>query len=273
MSFIYNNKHHSYIQHLLKECSHFKNRKQLIDCIQELATRHHYLANSESKKAQKLADKLVGCDIGNYCQSAACPICCHINKTSMTKDIMNKLDEFNDLRFVTLVFLCDSLDEIELLKYDINKLNNKLYKKLKRIGYNGIALGSLEADFHSDSKRWMPHFHLLMEYDVEAFIKLRNFMKRPKNMNARDGVKNRPMHVGLLRNPEKQITYIFKTQWKRIELYQGSDGQRRTKDYRLRKKQFIQSLIKLDRIGLSGLSFMYGITRSKSGLSIKRNTK
>lgn len=273
MSFIHNDIRHSYIQSILKECSYLKNKKQLVDCIKELETRHNYLSNSKSKKANKLANKLASCDIGTYCKSAACPICSHINKTALAKDIMDKLEQFNDLRFVTLVFLCDSLEDGELLKYDINNLINKFYKKLQRIGYNGIAIGSLEADFHSYSKRWMLHFHLLMEYDTEAFTKLRNFMKRPKNMNARDGVKNRPMHVGMLRNPEKQITYIFKTQWKRIELYQGCDGQRRTKDYRLRKKQFIQALIKLDKVGLSGLRFMYGITRSKSGLSLKRNTK
>lgn len=273
MSFIHNDIRHSYISSILKEYPYFKNKKQLIDCIKELATRYNYLSNSKSKKANKLANKLVGCDIGCFCKSAACPICCHINKTAVAKAIMVKLGKFKDLRFVTLVFLCDSLDETKLLKYDINKPINKLYKKLQRIGYNGIAIGSFEADFHSESKRWMLHFHLLMEYDAEAFTKLRNFMKRPKNMNARDGVKNRPMHVGMLRNPEKQITYIFKTQWKRIELYQGSDGQRRTKDYRLRKKQFIQALIKLDKVGLSGLKFMYGITHSKSGLSLKRNTK
>lgn len=273
MSFIHSEIRHSYIQSILKECLNFKNKKQLIDCIKELVTRHNYLSNSKSKKVNKLANKLAACDVGDYCQSAACPICCHINKMALAKDITEKLNQFNDLRFVTLVFLCDSLEEKELSEYEIDKLINKLYKKLQRIGYNGIAIGSFEADFHSESKRWILHFHLLMEYDAEAFTKLRTFMKRPKNMNARDGVKNRPMHVVKLRNPEKQITYIFKTQWKRIEYYLDSNEQRRTKDYRLRKKQFIQSLIKLDQIGLSGLRFMYGITRSKSGLSIKRNTK
>lgn len=104
-------------------------------------------------------------------------------------------------------------------------------------------------------------------------------MKNKKNMNTRENVVNRPMLVSKLKNPIRQVSYRFKAIWWRVESIQyddyhiqGSKERKRkrwTKKYRLLRKQYVDSLIKLDSIGITALTFMYKVRKYGDHLTLK----
>ena len=165
---------------------------------------------------------------------------------------------------VTLIFYEDAKSNKDFMRWDVSKLLNKLRRQLGRLGVRGPVVGSFDIDYHADIKRWLPHFHLLIPNDEAELKALRRYMKKGKNM-LREGVKNRPMLLQKIKDPSKQISYLFKSYYSQVICY-SADGARRTKKRRLEQRQFAISLVKLDQLGLKGGLFLYGLRESKGKL-------
>lgn len=82
-----------------------------------------------------------------------------------------------------------------------------------------MVIGGFEMDYHTDTGLWLPHFHLITFDEEEALNKLWNRMKNKRNMSVRKNVISRPMFDTGIDEPEKQITYLFKVIWWRVESY------------------------------------------------------
>lgn len=234
------------------------------DCEAESQTRQKQLRKDFHGVSHVLADALDACRSNHYlCCSLACPVC---NQGPRIDSIWNTIaiveDSPSDFRFVTLVYYKDAMTDRELYKWQLNKFRTKVYQQLKRAGFDGIAMGAIEFDFHEDTQLWIPHLHLIMSNDQKAFGELRKTLKKPKNMRLRDEVISRPMLVAKLGDPVRQACYTFKYMPMRIASFEGSDGKRKTKKYRLRDPQAALAYVKLDQLKPSDLVFKFGTRKT-----------
>lgn len=215
------------------------------------------------KQARKLRRKLKGCTTESPCNSAACPQCFRMHR-------LRKLDELGDLRkkkqayrVVTLIYYDAMLKQDELPSWNYIRFKERVYKMLKRAGFKGKIVGGFELDFHVDTQRWMPHLHLLVPNERPALKALRKAMKKDRNMQARQGIKSRPMKIQELRDFDKQVTYCFKGMWQELRAYEDGIGDRRTRKHRLPPELLAQALCKQDEIGFTGLTFTVGVRKRR----------
>lgn len=229
-----------------------------------------YLSYSVTKNKgyKELAKKIQDCEDDYPCNSLACSKC--IN--SMQIKIINKYISYisNSYVFVTLIFYKDKIPINKISDYVPKLIKDVLRKKLNDIKLLKPIFGSLELDLHlyddMESSYYLPHFHLLIPDESEKLEKLRNYMKSPKNLNARLGVKNRPMLVEKISDIEGVIKYITKIMWCEIPWYINKEGKlkhgskRRISSNRL----FSDSLVKLDKLKLSDIIFKCNFPVNKS---------
>ncbi|OHT22715.1 hypothetical protein A3Q29_09420 [Providencia stuartii] len=249
------------------------------DVRQERELRIKKLTRYLSKKSQKLMNKLKNCHPEYPCGSAACPECVRKHRLEMTKAVMTICSNLDEWKSVTLIFYQDAISNDDFWGFDLNKLKRRLRRWLNDCGFSTVVIGGYEMDFHTDVRKWLPHFHLIVPNEPDAINKLRLKMRSQQNAVFRPNIINRPILVNNLKIPEKQISYHFKLIWWRIEsiIYDEtinvvrkiSKRNRRTTKCRLLKKEYIQSLLMLDKIGISELTFMYKVKKYGSHLVIK----
>lgn len=231
------------------------------DVESELRKRVRYLYRDGRRECSLLAIKLNECSDEEPCCSAACPKCFRDKRIKFIAEKVSLIKFRYNWRIITLIFYSDMFIDEQLMDFDINKLKDRLRKKLRRIGYKGVVVGFFDLDYHSELDRWIPHFHLLANIDIDGIKALRIYMSRNEKITCRGGVVNRPILIQRLKNRFKQISYLHKFYWSRVEYYIDNKGKRRTKKYRLRDKQHCLSLMKLDQLGFKGLEFIYGTGR------------
>ncbi|MEI9750036.1 hypothetical protein V5085_03735 [Moellerella wisconsensis] len=249
------------------------------DVRQERELRIKKLTRYLSKKSQKLMNKLKNCHPEYSCGSAACPECVRKHRLEMTKAVMTICSNLDEWKSVTLIFYQDAISNDGYWDFDLNKLKRRLRRWLNDCGFSKMVIGGYEMDFHTDVQKWLPHFHLIVPNEPDPISKLRLKMKSQQNAVFRADIINRPILVNNLKIPEKQISYHFKSIWWRIESISYDEKieiglkvrkrKRRTKKFRLKKKEYIQSLVMLDEIGISELTFMYKVKKYGSHLVIK----
>ncbi|ECG1716623.1 hypothetical protein D8Z03_01610 [Salmonella enterica] len=237
------------------------------------------LQKCQGKVYQDLFKKLKDCHPSDPCGSAACPECFRKHRLEMIGEVLRLCKKSKKWRSITLIFYQDAFYDNQLLKWQPDTLIARLRRWLNECGFSGIVIGGFEMDYHIDIKKWMPHFHLIIPNDKQAIKRLRIRMKNKKNMNTRGNVINRPMLVSKLKAPLRQVSYRFKAIWWRVESIQydyyhlqGNKERKRkrwTKKYRLLRNQYVDSLIKLDSIGITGLTFMYKVRKYGDHLIMK----
>ncbi|HCU0431104.1 TPA: hypothetical protein OUE92_003304 [Serratia marcescens] len=237
------------------------------------------LQKCQGKVYQDLFKKLKDCHPSYPCGSAACPECFRKHRLEMIGEVLRLCKKSKKWRSITLIFYQDAFYDNQLLKWQPDTLIARLRRWLNECGFSGIVIGGFEMDYHIDIKKWIPHFHLIIPNDKQAIKRLRIRMKNKKNINTRGNVINRPMLVSKLKAPLRQVSYRFKAIWWRVESIQyddyhiqGSKERKRkrwTKKYRLLRNQYADSLIKLDSIGITGLTFMYKVRKYGDHLIMK----
>ncbi|EHK1330064.1 hypothetical protein ABXV98_002039 [Salmonella enterica] len=237
------------------------------------------LQKCQGKVYQDLFKKLKDCHPSYPCGSAACPECFRKHRLEMIGEVLRLCKKSKKWRSITLIFYQDAFYDNQLLKWQPDTLIARLRRWLNECGFSGMVIGGFEMDYHIDIKKWMPHFHLIIPNDKQAIKRLRIRMKNKKNMNTRGNVINRPMLVSKLKAPLRQVSYRFKAIWWRVESIQYDDyhlqgnkerkRKRWTKKYRLLRNQYVDSLIKLDSIGITGLTFMYKVRKYGDHLIMK----
>ncbi len=233
------------------------------DIENEKEFRINALLNMPSKGNKDLGRKLKSCNRSSPCDSAACPRCfSQFRKWSFSE--LSHLSKGKQVSMVTLLFYSRMLTSNELFTYNFEKLKECLATRLKRCGFTCPVIGYLEFDYHSENKRWLPHFHLMVIGEEPALNVLRK--KYSHLEQRRSGAKvsrfsgakvSRFIHVTPLKDRGKQISYLCKGYSSRLEAYQNNEGKRRTKKYRLNTNQLSLSLRIFDSLGMSGRLFLY----------------
>lgn len=237
----------------------------------ERAFRIASLSTYTGARYKALCAKLTECHPKYPCNSAACPECRRGYRLQMTREVLRLCSKTNKWRSVTLIFYQDAFTDAEAPIWSPDALIARLRRWLKECGFRYMVIGGFEMDYHTDTGLWLPHFHLITFNEEEALNKLRNRMKNKRNMSARKSVISRPMFDTGIDNPEKQISYLFKTIWWRVESYKehrlmvfnnkSVKPKRRTIKRRLRPKQHAYSLVMMDELGIHTLTFMYKVRK------------
>tara|TARA_R110000782_G_scaffold30891_4_gene76567 strand:- start:3652 stop:4467 length:816 start_codon:yes stop_codon:yes gene_type:complete len=227
--------------------------------------RQKVLSKSSRDDCIQLSDKLYAC---NYepCCSAACPRCFRCYRRWFYAEVCHLYEQYDEAYSLTIIYYDECLTSKELYKYDPKTLKDRLRQQLKRSGFKQPVIGCLEIDYHPEINRWLPHFHLLVLGDPIPVIALRRNFKKNIQVKGRTSKANRPVHVRIIKNKEKQLSYLCKSYWSRVEAYTNKQGKRQTRKVALKSKQLQLSLLVLDRMGYSGLLFLYGVRRRGSKL-------
>ncbi|HAU4929253.1 hypothetical protein [Aeromonas hydrophila] len=229
------------------------------ECYKEKQLRVNTLSRSELIKARRLAEKLSDCDDEEPCFSFSCPVCVREFRIKKISQLALLCEDYQAWKFVTIIYydrMTSTLGELS-----IQRLIGRLRKQLKRSGISDVLIGFFEVDYHPEYQRWMPHFHLLVRCDSTRNItwrKLRDCFNKCGKSNDVDIEVRRPTLVKRLKNPLGLISYICKIKWMRVESYYV-EGERMTRKLRLKKVNFVHSLLTLDSLKLSDIEFMHGI--------------
>lgn len=214
---------------------------------------------TKNKTHKNLAKKIHNCEDNVPCNSLACAKCIKVKQL----DIVNQFGNYINKKyvFVTLIFYKDKITINELPDFNPNLLKDKLRKKLKSIGFNNFIFGSLELDLHLyesiNSSYYQPHFHLLIPNESEKIKSLRDYMKSSKNLNSRQGIKNRPMVVDEINDIGGVIKYITKIMWCEMAFFTNKEGKLKHSSKRRisNSRMFADSLVKLDTLKFSDIFF------------------
>ncbi|MEQ9903303.1 hypothetical protein [Pectobacterium aroidearum] len=216
----------------------------------------------------KLADMLEECAPEEPCKSMACSLCQRSRRLRFMRKWMPYIKEHQeDYVAVTLVFYADMLSTSELLNWDYNRLKQRLLKVIQRIGFKAPIIGGFEMDYHNythDKKKsyWLPHFHLLMPNEREKLQKLREYMLRKKNIQAREGKRNRPMRIDVIKDVERQMSYCITGIWMEYPWFLNADNKLKKSKYPRRVKcasTYAKSLMKLESLSDGMLTFAVNV--------------
>lgn len=231
------------------------------EMIKENNVRIDALRKTNGDKFFYLAEKLSECSEENPCFSFACPECIRRFRLKKISQLAFLCEDYCRWSMVTIVFFDEMVRDINDL--NVFKIKNRLRKQLERAMIDDIVIGFIEVDFQVIYQRWVPHFHLLISTRDTDDTKWKVFSARfneQVKQNHIEIVKYMPIKFDDLDDPLKQIAYICKFMWRRIEtIYDRKRGKRKRKYYRLHRLQFANSLTKLDEFKLSDLEFMYNI--------------
>lgn len=168
---------------------------------------------------------------------------------------------------VTLVFYADKHSASELSDWEYSKFKQRVLKVIQRIGFKSPIIGGFEMDYHNythDKKQshWLPHLHLLMPNEPEKLEMLRQYMLRKKNLLAREGKRNRPMRIDVIKNVERQMSYCITGIWMEYPWFLNADNKLKKSKYPRRIKSagvYAKSLVKLDRLSDGMLTFAVNV--------------
>ncbi len=255
---------------LLKEMPDFETlAKANAENRTRIATLRRVGRNLDKPVCLALADRLESCVKGSPCGSMACFRCTRLRRLRLVNKWLPFFQANPDYVMVTLVFYQEMFPNSRLLGWDLNRLKQRLRKQLERIGFVGPIVGGFEMDYHRhtqqpDESYWMPHFHLLIPSDPAKLKQLRSYMLRGKNLYKRKGKKNRPMREDQLVDAVQALTYCIKRIWWEIPLFVNAEGEpKKRQKCRLTDPVFAKSLVKLDRLTDSQLTFTMNVQKEK----------
>lgn len=247
----------------------FPDFETIKDKKNETRIRQKVLFSSNNTEEQQLGIKLNECG-KTPCCSTACPVCAMQYKCWTFGETNHLYEQYPNTFMMTVVNYKWMIPDENLEQFNPFSHMDRFRKQLERCGITFPIVGSLEIDYHTENKMWLPHFHLIIpSKEPEAIKKLRKMLKRQNSkVEGRTQKSIRPIRVDRLKNRPAQISYIFKSYWKCIDAYISCDGKRRTAKYRLDNKRLRRSLCFQDKFKFSDFLFLYKVRRYGSRLRV-----
>ncbi len=245
------------------------NFESIDDAINESLIRQKFLYDSELDEDHLIANDLESCieNVDRVCNSTACPIDVRLFRQWLCAELIELALQHECLQLLTLLFYDEMMTDKELNRCDFKKLKERLWRQLKRAGFENPVIGTLEFDYHTECGLWLPHFHLIVMDDRPAVEKLRAYFKKQKRPGYTSTI-SRPFYVRDIHSKAGAFSYVCKLYSMSVVPYLNGQGERRTKKYRLKDKQLRLSLRVCDRLGFSGLLFLYGVRRVGNELRV-----
>ncbi|EPT5084438.1 hypothetical protein ACVUCS_001238 [Salmonella enterica subsp. enterica] len=225
----------------------------------------NYAGKSKKRKSEVLSliVKLDSCSIVIPCGSMACAKCQRYRRLKFIDKWYPYFKARHDYNMVTLIHYKDIFKDEELNGWEPDLLSQRLRKLLTRIGFDSPVIGGFDIDYHLHThdvkgSHWMPHFHLLIPNEPEKLKLLRKYMLKSRNLNAREGRKNRPMRIDKIYNILGALSYCVKGAWLEIPWFineKGNFKKARCKRRITSNEVYAKSLLVLDRLSESQINF------------------
>ena len=264
----------------------WKNEPTADDVYQERLRRVRFLRKHGKVNAQadKVANRLDACEVGNRCLSGACPECGRIFQRWFVRRsgafIAQHLDcSGRELVAITIVSIKAITQPEHLNEFSIVDFLRRLKYALKKVGLV-IALGAVDFSFNEDhdgkyESFWCPHIYLFAAVDDKKSMKecLRKLFG--SNLSV-----PKPVKIKTFANSTYGISYALKMKFKRRigydEIKIEKDGNirkcRNTSRDKLRAEERLELFIYLDQIGLAPRVIYYGAEPKmiSTGVEIQR---
>ncbi|EDX3113847.1 hypothetical protein B6O77_000865 [Salmonella enterica subsp. enterica serovar Mississippi] len=220
-------------------------------------------SKKRKEKVMPLIVKLESCSMVTPCGSMACAKCQRYRRLKFIDKWYPYFKTRCDYNMVTLIYYKDTFKNEELNDWEPYLLSQRLKKSLTRIGFDSPVIGGFDMDYHLHThdvkgSHWMPHYHLLIPNDPEKLKLLRKYMLKNKNLNAREGRKNRPMRIDKIYNVLGALSYCVKGAWLEIPWFINEEGnlkKARCKRRITSNEVYAKSLLVLDRLSESQINF------------------
>jgi hypothetical protein len=154
-------------------------------------------------RVPEIAAALEGCDSDAFCCLVICAVCSRRYRFRLIRQLLAIAKSFDGQHEIATVHLA-TFPAGMLADADIKLALDRLRKRLERSGFDrSLLVGGTEVNWDSADRSWILHAHLLaIGVPPLAWVKLRNALRG-------SGTKF-PVKVQLLRNPERQISYLTK---------------------------------------------------------------
>ena len=151
----------------------------------------------------EIAAALEGCASDAFCCLVICAICSRRYRFRLIRQLLAIAKSFDGQHEIATIHLA-TLPAGMLATAVVKRAHDRLRKRLERSGFDrSLLVGGTEVNWDSAGRSWILHAHLLaIGVPPSAWAKLRNALRG-------SGTKF-PVKVQLLRNPERQISYLTK---------------------------------------------------------------
>lgn len=228
----------------------------------EATRRIKTLSRQEDDKCLDLSYVLEDCNETDPCNSASCPICVNNNRAHLIRSAIDLFKGNQPCQAITVIYFNSEMSDEDLKKESIDKLRNRLYAKMKRSGFKTPVIGSFEVDYYQQSKKWLPHFHLMAPTNRAATSILKTYFPKDRSVYIRD-----------VYTSDKWASYFLKFYWGRFYSYTptGSIKPTRSKKVSLTGQQYIKALTLQHELGINGQLFLYGARFQPKRMSFSVN--
>ncbi|MGK4474415.1 hypothetical protein [Aeromonas molluscorum] len=231
----------------------------------ELMLRINVLRHSKNIEATHLMHRLLNCSPDERCGSLACPICISIDRKKFTKSVMELLSKSPNKSFITYVPYPILSSDIRIYDINIKYVKDKFRCYLKNSNITSCVVGCVEIDYDFETKRWVPHIHVISE-DI-PISNLKDMRKKinTKHLSARLEAKAIPLNIKGIYCLKGLCNYIYKFMWQNKP--KKSNRNYKVKKNRLSYDLFIDHLVFIDRLTMRDLEFRFRVRRNKDGLT------
>jgi hypothetical protein len=227
--------------------------------------RHHRIASLRklrSREARETADRLEACAPGFRCLSPSCPVCAGRTRIWFYSEIARVLGVRSstgttNLELITLVHEDWILPTGRIADLNPMLLTDRVRHQLFRAGAGGaIVIGAVHGEFDQQRRYWQLHLHLAakgLTTETIASMRLRHY-RRSEHIY-------RPMVVQPLNDPERQISYLYKSYWPMRVRYLTTAGEEESEFRRIEEPQHSAYLVALNQFTLLDFVFLLGARR------------
>lgn len=119
---------------------------------------------------------------GKYCKNRHCTLCACIRKAKIINKYLPFIQSWPDPHFVTLTIRARTLPNLVKFMAGMNKAFQKIYSKLKKRSQRGrgekmMGIKSLECNFNPQTKKYNPHFHLIVPNKATGEILINEWLR------------------------------------------------------------------------------------------------
>lgn len=218
------------------------------DCAKENFERSKILKTSKRKAVRRLGRRLYRCAEYNIpCNSAACKICNHRYRVKRIDYLVKKIRELGvPCRVLTAIDYSRSVRREDLYDDITRKAKARWGQTLRRSGVHGPVVGAVELDFHEECSMWLLHVHFIYvetDHNKKAIQEFCKRIGRQQKKHIKEDRTARPTKKQKVRNPYKQVSYIYKlSSFRVMDYYDIINRKNRTKKIRLNIPQTIDIL-------------------------------
>jgi len=153
----------------------------------------------------------------HYCKNRCCTVCCAIRKAEMINKYLETISTWSEPQLVTLTLKSVPAKKLRPVMQNMLKCLRLIINKQKKRDQRGtgkklVGVRSLESNFNPQTKKYNPHFHLIVAEKWMAKTLVSEWLQRAKNDYSinKVWVSKRAQHIRPVGSTEHDMIEIVK---------------------------------------------------------------